>query len=194
MAFTNFIPQTRVQESQIADGFKIWDESQWSGEEALCTEAYIEVTYKGVTYDPYLLIDGVDRTKFNEYLDYNEGHTVPVADIVSGGQPIGDRFTDGLYYIKTTYNDGTYPAGSEPTYTNIEAFLASARCKARKLPTMLTWPFTEEEYNKSRDIYLQRMFLEAAEDSADLGKYVEFENILDLMNAIFDNYNISSCW
>jgi len=198
MAYTNFTPDFRLMEAQDATAFRIWDESTWNGESGSTTFCVVRITHydvDGVTteYDDYELITGGVTTKFDEYLDI-DGHIVEITDLTIDGVAADDRFIDGYYLIKIVYSEGSYDAGSEPYYDNIQAFLAKARCKARKLPNKLSWPITDAVYEINRDIFLLRMFLDAAEDSADLGKETEYRNTIDLINNIFSYYEIDECF
>ena len=198
MAYTDFTPDFRLMEAQDATAFRIWDMSIWNGESGLTTECIVKVVYYDVdgnttVYDDYPLISGADTTKFDEYIDI-DGHIVELADLTINGEEPDERFIDGYYIITITYNDGTYSAGSEPYYDNIQAFLAKARCKARKLPAKLSWPMTDAVYEINRDIFLLRMYLDAAEDSADLGKENEYRNFINLINNIYSYYAIDECF
>lgn len=193
MAFTNFIPKFRTQEGQDATTFKIWDESTWTGEQALCLTAVLSVSYYDsmgalVAATDYDLIDGLDRTKFNEYLS-TDGHIVNIADIL----PAETRFPDGYYIIKITYNDGTYVAPNEPYYIDHQAFLAKLRCMSRKMPrAVIGWP--NYDRTKLLDTHTVTLLLDNAEDAADLGKRMLFEEIVRTLNRVFDQYSITGCW
>lgn len=197
MAFTNFTPETIVQQAQDAKGLKIWDASTWTGESALCTVADVVIIHVDdndveTVYDIYPLIDGVDKTKFNEYMS-TDGHIIETSDLTIDSVAVSELFVDGYYIIRTIYNDGTYVAGEEPSYDNEQAFLAKARCMARTLPKVLNWPLTEEEYRKNRDIFMLNMYLQSAENDADLGRPVSFRKTMALINAIFAYYSIEQC-
>lgn len=194
MAFTDFTPLTRVQESQDAQQIKIWDESTWNGESALTTICNVIVQWyddDGVLQvcDPYELIPGGVDTKFLEYLS-RDGHIIDITDLAIDGVAIGDRFFEGRFVIETIYSDGTYSVGSFPYYKNPQAFLAKNWCMARKLPSKLSWPLTPEVYRINRDIFMQKMYLQAAEDAVDLGKTTEFDRIMSLVRSIFNYYEI----
>ena len=201
MAYTDFTPEFRVQEAQDAMSFRIWDESVWNGESDNTTEADVYLSYYDsdgnlIEYDVYPLIVGANKDKFNEYLD-QDGHIIELTDLAIGGidQADDERFADGYFIVKIVYNDGSYSVGSEPYYENHQAFLAKARCKARKLPiNLLSWPLTDAMRIKNFNIYEQRMYLEAAEDSVDLGKRTEFNNFMSVINEIFDYYSIDECF
>ena len=199
MAYTDFTPETHVQEAQDGMGFKVWDESIWNGESANTTLAdlylfFINDDEETIEYDVYPLIVGVDTTKFDEYLD-RDGHIIDIADLTIGGAAAASRFEDGYYVVRIVYNDGTYAVGTEPFYDNAQAFLAEWRCRKRKLPAnLLTWPIDDDIRRKNWDIYLVGLYLEAAEDAVDLGKKVEFRTFMALIKAIFDYYAISECF
>lgn len=198
MAYTDFTPETRLQEAQDATCFRIWDESVWNGESDNTTEAKVVIFFldadgNETQYDNYNLITGADKTKFNEYLT-RDGHIINIADLTIGGIAAGVRFTDGYYIIRTYYNDGSYSEAATPSYDNPQAFLAKSRCMSRKLPAKLSWPLTTEQYQINRDIFQQRAYLEAAENSADLGKMTQFQKFMEIINEIFSNYNIENCW
>ena len=200
MALTNFVPKTKAQEGQDAKSYKIWDESTWDANdpEVDVDLATVKLTYydtEGVlqAFDDYELIRsaGADKTRWLEYLSI-DGHEVPIAELVLDSETL-TRFTDGYYIIKLVYNDSTYGAGSEPYYNNDQAFLAQHRCMSRKLPIkLIAWP--NIDYTQNQDVQTQRMFLDAAEDSVDLGKKVEFEQFVRVLNNLYDKYEISECF
>lgn len=193
MAFTAFTPKTRTQEAQDARSFKIWDESVWTGEEALCTSAIVQVSYYDLygvlqTSLEYSLISGLDRTKFDEYLS-RDGHEIDVTDLF----PELVRFPDGYYIIRVTYNDGTYVAPNEPYYDDHQAFLAKVRCMSRKMPlVVLPWP--EMDRTVILDTHKVTLLLDSAEDAADLGKRNLFDRLVRTLNRIFDQYAITECF
>jgi len=198
MAYTNFTPGFKVQEAQDATAFKVIDDSTWNGESGLTTACVLTLFHYAsdgtiTQYDDYELITGVDTTKYNEYLS-SDGHIVEITDLTIEGDSAGERFEDGYYMVKIIYDDGTYGAGSEPYYENHQAFLAKSKCKARKLPALLSWPVTDAVREKNNDFYLTVMYFLAAEDAADLGKMTEFMRIMDLLNNILDTYEITSCY
>jgi len=198
MAYTSFTPETRVQEAQDGTAFKINDASTWSGESGSTSYCVVRLFHYAADgtitqYDDYAMITGIDKTKFNEYLGI-DGHIIEITDLTISGASAGSVFADGYYLVKMIYSDGTYAVGSEPYYDNYQAFLAKARCKARKLPSKLSWPFTDDVYRINRDIHLLRMWLDSAEDAADLGKENEYRHIIALVNDIFDYYSIAECF
>lgn len=199
MAYTDFTPETHVQEAQDAESFKVWDESIWNGESGLTTLCWVELFFinddeETIQYDNYPLISGADTTKFDEYLD-RDGHIIAIADITLDGAPIGDKFEDGYYVVRVVYSDGTYATGSEPLYDNSQAFLAKNRCMKRKMPSkLLSWPLTDEKYRINRDIFLQGLYLESAENAVDLGKKTQFREFMAAIKAMYNYYGIEECW
>ncbi len=200
MALTNFIPKFKVQEGQDAKAFKIWDESTWAANDpdADVDTATLRVTHYDtsgtlIAYDDYELIrsGGADKTRWTEYLS-SDGYEVELVNLDSEANS-ASRFIDGYYIVKIIYNDSTYGVGSEPYYDNHQGFLASHRCMMRKLPIkLLEWP--DLDYNKNQDIHRQRMFLDAAEDCVDLGKKVQFERYIRIINLLYSKYEISECF
>ena len=198
MAYANFVPETRLPEGQDATALRIWDLSTWNGESSKTSFCVVRIFYYEVDgtiieYDDYELITGADKTKFNEYLD-TDGHTIETSDLTISGVAAAERFVDGYYVIRVVYSDGTYVWNTEPYYDNVQAFLAKARCKARKLPTKLSWPMTDAVYLANRDIFLLRMYLDAAEDAADLGKENEFRNLINLIDNLYSTYSLDECF
>lgn len=193
MAFTNFVPKFKTQEGQDATTFKIWDESTWTGEENLCTEANLYLSY----YDPmgvlingdlYKLIDGADRTRFDEYIG-GDGHVISIDDILPGTE----RFPDGYYIIMIKYSDGSYSESEKPNYVDHQAFLAKLRCMSRKMPVaVIDWPDYDRE--KILDTHAVTLLLDSAEDAADLAKRILFDRIVRTLNRVFDQYQISGCF
>ena len=204
MAYIDFTPETHVQEAQDAKSLRIWDESTWNGESGNTTECdvilyYIDEDDNITEYDAYPLISGADRTKYDEYLT-RDGHIIDIADLTISGASAGERFTDGYYVIRTVYNDGSYAEGSEPYYDNNQAFLAKNRCMKRKMPAkLLSWHYDDDNlkeimYRKNRDIFLQGLYLESAENAVDLGKKSQFRTFMAKILAIFNYYEIEECW
>lgn len=199
MAYADFTPETHVQEAQDAESFKVWDESIWNGESGITTLCWVELFFinddeETIQYDNYPLISGGDFTKFNEYLD-RDGHIIAIADITLDGAPIGDKFEDGYYVVRVVYSDGTYAGGSEPLYDNSQAFLAKNRCMKRKMPAkLLSWPLTDEKYRTNRDIFLQGLYLESAENAVDLGKKTQFREFMAAIKSMYNYYGIEECW
>ncbi len=198
MAYTDFTPLTRVQEAQDAQSIKIWDESTWNGEEGDTIQCDVIVKWYDdddvlQECDPYQLIVGADTTRFDEYLT-RDGHVIDIADLTKGGESIGDRFFEGMFIIETIYNNGDYAEGSEPYYSNFQAFLAKNWCMIRKLPATINWPMSDSDYRRNRDIFLLRMYMLSAEDAVDLGKKNEFRRLMSLIRNLFNNYNVEECF
>ena len=198
MAYTDFTPLTRIQESQDAQQIKIWDESTWNGESANTSTCNVVIMWydnDDVLHecDPYLLIDSGDPTKFDEYLS-RDAHVIDIADLTESGESIGTRFHEGHFIIKTIYDDGSYAEGSEPYYNNHQGFLAKTWCKIRKLPMKISWPLTDHTYKINRDMFLLRMYTENAENAIDIGKKEEFRRLMVLINQIFSYYEIEECF
>jgi len=198
MAYTDFTPKTLLQEAQDGMGFKIWDDSVWNGESGITTVCFVTIFFVNddeeiIEYDPYELIVGIDKTKFDEYLD-RDGHIIDIADLTIDGAAADDRFEDGYYVIRVSYSEGSYVAGSEPCYDNNQAFLALNRCMKRKMSILLIWPLTDEIYRLNHDIFLQGLYLELAENSIDTGLIVQFRAIIVLIKAMYNNYEIEECW
>jgi hypothetical protein len=202
MAFSNVTLLSVVQESQDATEIRIWDESTWGGQSGNVTGACIVISYYDSdgdlkSLDPYYLIVGQTKTKWDEYLDKQNGHIIDIDDLTVSGVAFGDKFTDGYYIVTLYVTDGTYGtfiAGGWLKYANSQAFLARARFTSRKLPATLTWPLTDEVRVVNKDIFLLQMYLNAAEDAADYGLLTEFNNIITLVNAIFSYYKIENIW
>lgn len=198
MAYTAFVPKTIVQESQDATQIKIKDDSEWDGESALTTECEVIVSWyddDDVLHecDPYVLIDGADTTKYDEYLS-SDGHVIDIADLTEDSESIGTVFHEGYFIIKTTYNEGSYAEGSEPYYNNEAAFIALHWCMIRKFGSLLSWPLNEDAYRKNRDMFLLRLYMENAENAVDLGKVAEFKRLMVLINKIFSYYELEECF
>ncbi len=64
----------------------------------------------------------------------------------------------------------------------------------KKISHYLVMPLTDEMDIKNRDVFLQKMYLEVAGNTVDLGKKVQFRTIMILIKAIFDNYKVTKCW
>lgn len=199
MAYTAFTPKTHVQEANDGKSFKIWDESEWDGESGDTTICFVTVYHIDdneveIEYDPYYLIVGAVTTKFDEYLD-RDGHIVNIADLTIDEVAVDEeRFPDGYYILRVTYDEGSYGEGNQPYYNNNQAFLAKNRCMKRKLATTLTWPLTDAMYRINRDIFLQGLYLEIAENAIDIGKKIQFRTVMALVKAVFNYYEIEECW
>jgi hypothetical protein len=199
MAYTDLTLETHVQEAQDAESYKVWDESIWNGESGNTTDAWIILFFindneETIEFDPYYLISGADTTKFDEYLD-RDGHIIYTSDMTLNGNPVDLKLEDGYYVVRVVVSDGTYDSGAEPFYDNSQAFLAKNRCMKRKMPAkLLTWPMTDAVYRKNRDIFLQGLYLESAENAVDLGKKSQFREFMAAIKAMFNYYSIEECW
>ena len=198
MAYADFTPKTLLQEAQDGMGFRIWDDSVWNGESGITTICFVTVFFVNddeeiIEYDPYELIVGIDKTKFDEYLD-RDGHIINIADLTIDGAAADDRFEDGYYVIRVSYSEGSYVASNEPLYDNNQSFLALNRCMKRKMSILLIWPLTDAIYRLNRDIFLQGLYLELAENAVDTGLTVQFRAIMALIKAMYNNYEIEECW
>lgn len=199
MAFTAITLETVIQEDQDALSFRIWDRSTFDSQEGDVSAAKLVIKYYDandllVVFDDYPLIVGGVKTKFNQYLGH-DGHTVNLSDLRIGGLSPGlERFPDGYYIIDLIINDGSYVAPNEPHYTNNQGFQAMARCKIRKLPVKLKWPLDGDSRILSNKIQLIRMYADAAEESIDLGKYVEFKEFMVMINVVFSEYSLDECF
>lgn len=198
MAYTgSFVPATRIVLAQDGMGFRLYDDSVWGiGDQALtelCTVSIVHIDddEDTITYDDYELIVGVTRTKFDEYLT-TSGHLIEIANLLISGVAAGVVFTDGYYEITTTYKDDT---ATTQEYLNTQAFLAKYRFMKRTMPALLLeWPITLAVREKNYDIYTLGLYLDAAEDAADLGKKVEFRKFIALIRGIVDHYVIPEPW
>jgi len=198
MAYTDFSPKTLLQEAQDALGFKIWDDSTWNGESAATTICFVTIYYIDgdevtIQYDPYYLIVGANKDKYDEYLT-RDGHIINCEDLTIDGAAAPEKFMDGYYVIRVTYDEGSYGEGSQPYFDNNQAFLAKNRCMTRKLAVLLTWPLTDAMYRMNRDIFLLKMYLEVAENAVDIGKTVQFRTLMAAILAMFNYYEIEECW
>lgn len=204
MAFTNITLLTVVQESQDAQQIRIWDESTWNGESGTVTLACVVISYYTVdgvlvTFDPYELIVGADTTKWDQYLDKQNGHTINLSDLLINGAAHGmTRFPDGYYIVSINVTDGSYglySGGSWPKYNNSQAFLAKYRFMKRGMPAeILEWPITQLNREANYDIFAVGLYLEAAEYAADLGRQVQFQKFITVLQTIFDYYIIPEPW
>jgi hypothetical protein len=204
MALTGVILQTVVQESQDAQQIRMWDESNWNGLVASVTDALIVISYYDVdgvlhTFDPYDLIIGADKTKFNQYLDKQAGHTIELSNLLINALPNGlDRLPDGYYIVTLHVTDGSYGAysgGGWPKYNNPQAFLAKYRFMKRNMPAaILEWPITQANREANYDVFAVGLYLEAAEYAADLGLQSKFQKFMTVLQTIFDYYIIPEPW
>jgi len=204
MALTGVVLQTVVQESQDAQQVRMWDESDWNGLSGTVSGAKVVIIYYDVdgiihTFDPYDLIVGVDKTKFNEYLDKQSGHVIQLSALLIGGVTHGlTRFPDGYFIVTLHVTDGTYgnfEEGGWPHYNNPQAFLAKYRFMKRLMPVnILEWPITQINREANYDVFAVGLYLEAAEYAADLGRQSQFQKFMNVLSNIFDYYIIPEPW
>lgn len=200
MAFTvNLVPETNIEEAQDGMGFKIFDRTVYGiGDLAKITSAKISIKYINDDEDE-IEYDDIDLGAYNsaDYLEFQSlaGHLIETSDLHIDGVDASEVFPDGYYEITLKLNDGSYAAGSEPYYKNIQAFLATFRAMRRTMPSaLLTWPITAEVREKNYDIYTLGLYLDSAEDAADLGKKVQFRTFIALIRQILDFYTIPAPW
>jgi hypothetical protein len=194
MAYSALTPETRIEEAQDGRGFKIYDKSSWDGESDHTTSALVSIVYIDddeniITYDDIDLCDN-GGALYASYLN-GDGALIESSDILLDGAAIDEIFPDGYYEITIKFNDGSYAPGAEPYYKNTQAFLAKYRCMKRTMPAvLLEWPITDDIRRKNYDIYTLGLYLDAAEDAADLGKKVQFRKFIALIRGIVDYYSI----
>ncbi len=175
MGYTNFTPKTRIQEAQDGKSFKIWDESIWNGESAYTTTCFVTVFFIGndeeiIEFSPYELITGVDKTKFNEYLS-TEGHIINVADF-----GIAERFIDGYYVIRVTY-DGFVPI--------ISGIIHSTDANAAPLYTFGYGRFTPIYYYNDKTYHV---WMDKGDSRAHIWSY---DHIAKTESANYDLHSVS---
>lgn len=194
MAYSALTPETRIEEAQDGRGFKIYDKSVWTGESDHTTSALVSIVYIDddeniITYDDIDL--GGDGDALYESFLNGDGALIESSDVFLDGVAIDEIFPDGYYEITIKFNDGSYTPGAEPYYKNTQAFLAKYRCMKRVMPAqLLEWPITDEVRRKNYDIYTLGLYLDAAEDAADLGKKTQFRKFIALIRGIVDYYSI----
>lgn len=201
MAFTiNLVPETKIEEAQDGMGFKIYDKSVWGvGDQAAVTSAIISIRHiddeeTNIDYDDLQIIVGGSKTRFNEFLA-SSGLLIETSNLAIHGVAAAEIFSDGYYEITIKFNNGSYSAGNEPYYKNTQAFLATFRAMRRTMPSiLLAWPITPEVREKNFDIYTLGIYLDNAEDAADLGKKVQFRTLIALIRQVLNFYTIPIPW
>lgn len=201
MAFTgDLVPDTKIEEAQDGMGFKIFDQSTWGAEDkAAVTSAKISIKYINddeveIDYDDIDLFVGADDTDFVEFCS-TSGHLIETSELTIGSVAAPEIFPDGYYEITVKLNDGSYAAGSEPYYKNIQAMLATFRAMRRTMPAiMFVWPITVDVREKNYDVYTLGLYLDNAEDAADLGKKVQFRIIIAAIRGLLEFYTIPIPW
>lgn len=204
MALTGVVLQSVIQESQDAQQIKMWDESTWGGLSGSVSGACVVISYKNVdgviiTFDPYQLIVGADKTKFNQYLDKQNGHVIELTDLLINGLAHGMAvLPDGYYTIALSVTDGSYGLFADGGWlklNNIQAFLAKYRFMKRTMPALLLeWPITQTNREANYDVFAVGLYLEAAEFAADLGRQTQFDKFMTVLRTIFDYYQIPEPW
>lgn len=198
MSYTvTFVPETKIEEAQDGMGFKIIDDSVWgAGDQALTTLATLSIRHinddeVNIDYDDVELIIGANRDAFNEYLT-SSGHLIEIANLTIDGAAAGETFPDGYYEITLTY---TPDDANTKYYTNSQAFLAKYRAMKRTMPALFfEWPITDEIREINYDVYTLGLYLDAAEDAADLDKKTQFRKFIALIRQIVDHYGVSEPW
>lgn len=198
MAYTaQFIPETRIEEAQDGMGFKIFDDSVWgAGDQALTTLVTLSIRHidddeVNIDYDDVELIIGANRDAFNEYLS-SSGHLIEIADLTIDGMSAGETFPDGYYEITLTY---TPDDANTKYYSNSQAFLAKYRAMKRTMPALfIEWPITAQVREINYDVYTLGLYLDAAEDAADLDKKTQFRKFIALIRQIVDHYGVNEPW
>jgi hypothetical protein len=196
MAFTsNLVPETKIEEAQDGMGFKIFDQSVYgTGDLAKITSSKISIKYIDGDNDE-TVYDYIDMGAYNSahYLEFQSqaGHLIETSDLHIDGVAAPEVFIDGYYEITLKLNDGTYTPANAPYYLNSQAFLAKYRAMRRIMPAdLLAWPITPEIREKNYDVYTLGLYLDNAEDAADLGKKTQFRTFIALMDEILDYYEV----
>jgi hypothetical protein len=200
MAFTsNLSVDTKIEEAQDGMGFKIFDQTTYgTGDLVKVTSAIISI--KHIDDDEVETeYDDIDLGAYSSthYLEFQSqaGHLIETSDLRIDAVDAPEVFPDGYYEITLKLNDGSYSVGTAPNYKNIQAFLATFRAMRRTMPSaLLTWPITPEIREINYDVYTLGLYLDAAEDAADLGKKVQFRTLIALIRQILDFYTIPVPW
>lgn len=200
MAFTaNLAPETKIEEAQDGMGFKIFDQSVYgTGDLVKITSALISIKYINDDEEE-IDYDDIDLGAYNgaDYLEFQSvaGHLIETSELTIDGVAADEIFEDGYYEITLKLNDGSYNAGAEPYYKNTQAFLATFRAMRRTMPPELfAWPITPEIREKNYDVYTLGLYLDNAEDAADLGKKVQFRTIIAAIRGLLDYYETPIPW
>jgi len=199
MAFTALTPLTELVESQDAKSFRLFDKSTWTGERGNVTSATLSIVFidddeNVITYDDVDLKGYGDGEGFDDLIS-DDGLLVDIANLTIEGVAAGDIFPDGYYEVTVKYNDGSYADEDQPYYTNTTPFLAKYRCMKRTMPAkLLDWPITPVVRQNNYDIYTLGLYLDAAEDAAQLAKKVQFRKFIALIRGLVDYYAIPYPW
>lgn len=200
MAFTaNLVPDTKIEEAQDGMGFKIFDQSTYgTGDLVKITSSLISIKYINDDEEE-IEYDDIDLGAYNsaDYLEFQSqaGHLIETSDLHIDGVDAPEIFEDGYYEITLHLNDGSYSAGDAPYYKNTQAFLATFRAMRRTMPPELfAWPITPEIREKNYDVYTLGLYLDNAEDAADLGKKTQFRTIIAAIRGLLDYYETPVPW
>lgn len=194
MSYTSLNLKTSVLESDDALNFKVWDDSTgWNDEQYTTWGAKLTLIHETYGTKTMNIIEGVDRTKFDEYLS-DDGLEVSLADLGIDD----DFFTDGYYQVIVELTNDDWVTSKE--YTNRQAFLAHSRCMARKIGGKLN---DIDLLNNTKELqcfienfeaYTLFMLFSGAEDQISEGRLTEFSNTMDLINDLFTKYEIEECF
>lgn len=179
MAYTSLELETTVLEADDALSFKIWDNSTgWNDEEETTDVAVLTVIHSvygtieldiiGADYAAYLSDDGLEVTLEDLGLDDE------------------DFFVDGYYQIKLTLSNDS--SVTEEEYTNHQAFLSHNRSKARKVASKLTYP--DMDYTANYEAFLLIALMAGAEEQVSTGDITRFSETMEMINEIFEKYEI----
>jgi len=189
-----------IEEYSNATNFKLYDQTIWGGfDNTDVSYVNLTVTYQGTDYTYKLWDDGdgtdetgMDGTFVNLFGDDVASYIdIAPSDLLSGVGVALDavRFPDGYYQIKLNV---THAVEGAMTITNSEGFLAEAYCKSAELPFLLD--IRDFDHHESR---LQRMIismLDAAVRAGELGRYTDFDVILDKINAFYSARDLTDLW
>jgi len=178
----------------------LYDQTIWGGfDNTDVSYVNLTVTYQGTDYTYKLWDDGdgtdetgMDGTFVNLFGDDVASYIdIAPSDLLSGVGVALDavRFPDGYYQIKLNV---THAVEGAMTITNSEGFLAEAYCKSAELPFLLD--IRDFDHHESR---LQRMIismLDAAVRAGELGRYTDFDVILDKINAFYSARDLTDLW
>jgi len=189
-----------IEEYSNATNFKLYDQTIWGGfDNTDVSYVNLTVTYQGTDYTYKLWDDGdgtdetgMDGTFVNLFGDDVASYIdIAPSDLLSGVGVALDavRFPDGYYQIKLNV---THAVEGAMVITNYEGFLAEAYCKSAELPFLLD--IRDFNHYESR---LQRMIismLDGAVRAAELGRYTDFDAILDKINAFYSARDLTDLW
>lgn len=189
-----------VEEYSNATNFKLYDNTVWSSfSHSDITSVNLTVTYDSTdyTYKLWDTADATDETSMDATFEnlfgtsVNSYISIGPDDITDGSGTVLDatRFPDGYYQIKL---DVVHTGDGALTVTDSEGFLAEAYCKASQLPMLID--LSNFDHIESR---LQRMviaMLDAAVRAAELGRYSDFDDIVDTINNFYSARDLTDLW